>query len=310
MILASRGSRLGAVRVRVPGEQPVTGRPEAGEARAVGEASPIYLECPQAPARIRALLRRQDLARGAGSAALPESRKVDLLTRIFANRLLDAMREYCEFRNLIPRGVKLAPEDIWNNCCYVLSFKLADPQFSGQTKERLTSREAAAFVSGIAKDAFALWLNQHTEDGDKLAEFCISNAQKRVRASKKIERKRVTQGPALPGKLADCSSGDPARSVSECLLLQLPSIDCPQSRAQAQRTFDIGAATTDILVMSDHGEDFGEHSAGEAIAAMAATTSGEYERAAWLLGASAAIREAPRCVVGNGRAYDRIRTSE
>src|SRR5690606_33976134 len=126
--------------------------------------------------------------------------------------LLDAMREYCEFRNLIPRGVKLAPEDIWNNCCYVLSFKLADPQFSGQTKERLTSREAAAFVSGVAKDAFALWLNQHTEEGDKLADHCINNAQKRVRSSKKIARKKVTQGPALPGKLADCSSGDPARS--------------------------------------------------------------------------------------------------
>ncbi len=126
--------------------------------------------------------------------------------------LLDAMREYCEFRNLIPRGVKLAPEDIWNNCCYVLSFKLADPQFSGQTKERLTSREAAAFVSGIAKDAFALWLNQHTEEGDKLADLCINNAQKRVRSSKKIARKKVTQGPALPGKLADCSSGDPSRS--------------------------------------------------------------------------------------------------
>lgn len=126
--------------------------------------------------------------------------------------LLDAMREYCEFRNLIPRGVKLAPEDIWNNCCYVLSFKLADPQFSGQTKERLTSREAAAFISGVAKDAFALWLNQHTEEGDKLADHCINNAQKRVRSSKKIARKKVTQGPALPGKLADCSSGDPARS--------------------------------------------------------------------------------------------------
>jgi len=126
--------------------------------------------------------------------------------------LLDAMREYCEFRNLLPRGVKLAPEDLWNNICYVLSFKLADPQFSGQTKERLTSREAAAFVSGVAKDAFVLWLNQHTEDGDKLADFCINNAQKRVRSSKKVARKKVTQGPALPGKLADCSSGDPVRS--------------------------------------------------------------------------------------------------
>ncbi len=125
--------------------------------------------------------------------------------------LLEAMRDYCEFRNLIPRGVKLAPEDIWNSCCYVLSSKLADPQFSGQTKERLSSREAAAFVSGVARDAFALWLNQHTEDGDRLAEHCINNAQKRVRSSKKVARKKITQGPALPGKLADCSSADPAR---------------------------------------------------------------------------------------------------
>ncbi|MBE8716547.1 DNA topoisomerase IV subunit B [Cellvibrio polysaccharolyticus] len=125
--------------------------------------------------------------------------------------LLDAMREYCEFRSLIPRGIKLAPEDIWSNCAFVLSFKLADPQFSGQTKERLTSREAAGFVSGIAKDAFALWLNQHTEEGDKLADYCINNAQKRVRSSKKVARKKVTQGPALPGKLADCSGSDPAR---------------------------------------------------------------------------------------------------
>lgn len=126
--------------------------------------------------------------------------------------LLDALRDYCEFRNLLPRGVKLAPEDVWANCSYVLSSKLADPQFSGQTKERLSSREAAAFVSGIAKDAFALWLNQHTEDGDKLAELCINNAQRRVRSSKKVARKKVTQGPALPGKLADCSSSDPVRS--------------------------------------------------------------------------------------------------
>ena len=125
--------------------------------------------------------------------------------------LLEAMREYCEMRNLIPRGVKLTPEDIWANCCFILSSKLADPQFSGQTKERLSSREAAAFVSGVAKDAFSLWLNQHTEDGDKLADFCIANAHKRVRSSKKIARKRVTQGPALPGKLADCSSDDPTR---------------------------------------------------------------------------------------------------
>jgi len=132
--------------------------------------------------------------------------------------LLDAIRDYCEFRSLIPRGIKLAPEDLWNNCCFVLSYKHHDPQFSGQTKERLTSREAAAFVSGIAKDAFALWLNQHTEEGDKLAEVCINNAQKRVRSSKKVARKKITQGPALPGKLADCSSGEPA--LSELFLVE------------------------------------------------------------------------------------------
>lgn len=125
--------------------------------------------------------------------------------------LLEAVRDYCERRNLLPRGVKLAPDDIWVNCCFVLSFKLADPQFSGQTKERLSSREAAAFVSGVTKDSFSLWLNQHTEDGDRVAEFCINNAQKRVRSSKKIARKRITQGPALPGKLADCASDDPTR---------------------------------------------------------------------------------------------------
>lgn len=123
--------------------------------------------------------------------------------------LLDAIREYCEIRNLLPRGVKLAPDDIWVNCCYVLSSKMGDPQFSGQTKERLSSREAAAFVSGVAKDAFSLWLNQHTDDADKLADFCIGNAQKRARQSKKVARKKVTAGPALPGKLADCSSDEP-----------------------------------------------------------------------------------------------------
>lgn len=132
--------------------------------------------------------------------------------------LMEAMREYCEIRSLIPRGIKLAPDDIWANCCFVLSSKLADPQFSGQTKERLSSREAAAFVSGVAKDSFSLWLNQHTEDGDKLAEYCINNAQKRVRSSKKVARKRVTAGPALPGKLADCSSADPA--MSELFLVE------------------------------------------------------------------------------------------
>jgi topoisomerase-4 subunit B len=126
--------------------------------------------------------------------------------------LLDAMREFCELRSLLPRGVKLAPDDIWDRCAYVLSSKLQDPQFSGQTKERLSSREAAAFVSGVAKDAFSLWLNQHTGDAEKLAEMCISRAQSRLRSAKKVERKRVAAGPALPGKLADCSGQDPARA--------------------------------------------------------------------------------------------------
>ena len=125
--------------------------------------------------------------------------------------LLDAMREFCEFRNLLPRGLKLSPDDIWDKCCFILSSKLADPQFSGQTKERLSSREAAAFVSGVAKDSFSLWLNQHTEDAEKLADMCINNAQTRMKKSKKVARKKITSGPALPGKLADCSGDDAER---------------------------------------------------------------------------------------------------
>jgi len=126
--------------------------------------------------------------------------------------LLEAMREFCELRNLLPRGVKLTPEDIWERCAYVLSFKLADPQFSGQTKERLSSREAAGFVSGVAKDAFSLWLNQHTEEAEQLADLCINAAQRRLRSARKVTRKRVTSGPALPGKLADCAGEDSSRS--------------------------------------------------------------------------------------------------
>lgn len=125
--------------------------------------------------------------------------------------LLEAMREFCEFRNLLPRGVKLSPEDLWDRCAYVLSFKMRDPQFSGQTKERLSSREAAAFISGVVKDAFSLWLNEHTDIAEALAEFFINNAQRRLRASKKVARKKVTSGPALPGKLADCSGADARR---------------------------------------------------------------------------------------------------
>ncbi len=126
--------------------------------------------------------------------------------------LTDAVREFCEFRNLLPRGVKLAPDDVWGRCSYVLSVKLADPQFSGQTKERLSSRECAAFVSGVVKDSFSLWLNQHTDEGERIAELAINAAQTRLRAGRKVQRKKVTQGPALPGKLADCSGVDPQRS--------------------------------------------------------------------------------------------------
>ncbi|WP_199611190.1 DNA topoisomerase IV subunit B [Flocculibacter collagenilyticus] len=122
--------------------------------------------------------------------------------------LLESMREFCEFRNLMPRGVKLSPEDIWDKCNYILSVKMQEPQFAGQTKERLSSRQCAAFVSGVVKDAFSLWLNEHTEIAEQLAEICINNAQKRLRASKKVVRKKVTSGPALPGKLTDCSSQD------------------------------------------------------------------------------------------------------
>ncbi|MDP7144048.1 MAG: DNA topoisomerase IV subunit B [Pseudomonadales bacterium] len=122
--------------------------------------------------------------------------------------LLEAMREFCDFRNLIPRGIKLASEDIWDRCCYVLSSKMLDPQFSGQTKERLTSRQAVTFVSGVVKDSFSLWLNQHTEAAESLAELAITNAQGRLRAGKQVARKKVTAGPALPGKLADCSGQD------------------------------------------------------------------------------------------------------
>ena len=120
----------------------------------------------------------------------------------------EALRDYCEFRNLLPRGVKLTPDDVWENIAFVLSFKMQEPQFAGQTKERLSSREAASFISAAIKDAFSLYLNQHTEIGDQLAQFAISNANRRQRASKKVIRKRVTAGPALPGKLADCASQD------------------------------------------------------------------------------------------------------
>ncbi len=126
--------------------------------------------------------------------------------------LTEALREFCEFRNLLPRGVRLAPDDVWDRIAYVLSVKIQDPQFAGQTKERLASRECAAFVSGVIKDAFGLWLNQHPEAGDQIAGLAIESAQRRIKAARKVVRKRVVSGPALPGKLADCISQDASRT--------------------------------------------------------------------------------------------------
>jgi len=129
----------------------------------------------------------------------------------FRSGLLASLREFCEFRKLLPRGVKLAPEDVWERCQYVLSVKMRDPQFAGQTKERLGSRHCAGFVATAAKDGFSLWLNRHTEEGERIAELALASAQKRLKASRQVARKKVSAGPALPGKLADCLSDDPAR---------------------------------------------------------------------------------------------------
>ncbi|MCW3171860.1 DNA topoisomerase IV subunit B [Shewanella subflava] len=129
----------------------------------------------------------------------------------FRQGLLESMREFCEFRNLVPRGIKLSPEDIWDKAAFIVSIKMQDPQFAGQTKEKLSSRQSSAFVSGIVRDAFSLWLNSNTELAEQLADLCISNAQRRLKAAKKVARKKVTSGPALPGKLTDCSGQDPMR---------------------------------------------------------------------------------------------------
>lgn len=126
--------------------------------------------------------------------------------------LTEALREFCEFRDIKQKGVKITAEDLWGRCSYVLSAKLKEPQFSGQTKERLSSRESAIFINGLAKDAFSLWLNQHVEQGQKLATWALANAQARVQSRKKVPRKKLTSGPALPGKLSDCSSQDPVQS--------------------------------------------------------------------------------------------------
>jgi topoisomerase IV subunit B len=127
-------------------------------------------------------------------------------TNGFRTGLTDALREFCEFRDLLPRGVRITPEDVWSRCAFVLSLRIKDPQFAGQTKERLSNRDAATFVSGVVKDSLSLWLNQHTEEALEIARLAIESAQARLKADRQVLRKRITSGPALPGKLADCSS--------------------------------------------------------------------------------------------------------
>jgi len=165
---------------------------------------------------------------------LPEADPSDLVTESYVNLiptaqggthvngfrtgLTEAIREFCELRNLLPRGVKLAPEDVWSRCSYILSLRMTEPQFTGQTKDRLSSREASAFVSGVAQDAFSIWLNNNVADAERIAQVAIASAMTRLRQGKKVERKKMTSGPALPGKLADCTSTD--LSLTELFLVE------------------------------------------------------------------------------------------
>ena len=123
----------------------------------------------------------------------------------FKSGLLEAIKEFCDYRNLIPKGIKINSDDILSNCIFVISSKLKNPQFAGQTKERLDSKDHMTFVSSSMKDSLSIWLNQHTEEGEKISDLAISAAQRRIKSSTKVDRKKTFKGPALPGKLSDCN---------------------------------------------------------------------------------------------------------